>query len=152
EGLLLALGTPSASPQSFLSGDGHAADTVPAVEAPLELHAAAFETTLGGDPFDAIVDQALPPDWSIEAPTEPQPVTPKSDGRVRIESLDDFPTPEDRLTLEAALRDLVSGTGAGRAELHVGDREHVELVVEVGPKDPLLQGLVALALQLGTPQ
>jgi len=151
EGLLLALGTPSVSPQSFLTGDGTTADTIPAVEAPLELHAAAFETTLGGDAFDAIVDQAIP-DWSPEAPTEPQLVTPRGDGRLPVQNLDDFPTPEDRRTLEAALRDLVNGTGAERAELHVGDRDGIELVVEVGPKDPLLQGLVTLALQLGTPQ
>src|SRR3989441_3749727 len=58
EGLLLALGTPSVTPQSFMA-DEVAPDTTPAVEAPLELHAAALETALGGQPFDSLVEQAL---------------------------------------------------------------------------------------------
>ena len=54
EGLLLALGTPSVSPQAFLDGD-QPTESSPGVEAPLALHAAAFETSLGGGDFEAIV-------------------------------------------------------------------------------------------------
>lgn len=150
EGLLLALGTPSASPHSFLSA-GTNGDTTPAVEAPLELHAAVFETTLGGGSFDAIVEQALP-DFSPEAPTEPQPMRPTGRAHVVVPSLDDFPSVEDRRGLEAAIRELMANTGAGRAEIHMGGPDSMELVVELGPQDPLLKGLVALAVQLGTPQ
>src|SRR5262245_48997392 len=41
EGLLLALGTPSLTPQLFMADDSDA-DTTPGVEAPLELHPAAL--------------------------------------------------------------------------------------------------------------
>src|SRR5438876_7865145 len=75
EGLLLALGTPSVTPQSFMTDEG-APDTTPAVEAPLELHAAALETALGGQPFDDLVEQALP-DISDDAPTAPAVVVPR---------------------------------------------------------------------------
>ncbi|HYM80804.1 MAG TPA: hypothetical protein VEY91_05260 [Candidatus Limnocylindria bacterium] len=151
EGLLLALGTPSVSPQSFLAGGGLAADTTPGVQAPLAVHAAAFETTLGGEPFDALVEKALS-DLSSEAPSEPQPVTLRGERQLVIPSLENFPTTEDRQGLETALRELMHDTGAGRAELHMGGHDQLELVVEVGPQDPLLKGLVALAIQLGTPQ
>jgi len=43
-------------------------------------------------------------------------------------------------------------TGAGRAELHVIGPDRIETVVEVGPTDALLRGLVELATELGTPQ
>src|SRR5262249_26083442 len=43
-------------------------------------------------------------------------------------------------------------TGAGRAELHVEGPEASETLVEVGPADALLAGLVELALKSGTAQ
>src|SRR5215831_19324186 len=94
EGLLLALGTPSLTPQHFMANDA-GADTTPAVEAPLELHAAALETALGGDSFDAVVEQALP-DVSDDAPTAPQPVVPNAEPRFVIPSLEEFPSLADR--------------------------------------------------------
>jgi hypothetical protein len=150
EGLLLALGTPSVTPQAFLAGDDtHSA--VPAVEAPLALHAAAFESAVGGKDFDAIMEQALP-DVSADAPTTPKPVELSRRRVAQIESLDDFPTPEDRRGLETALRSLMAETGAGRAELHLVGPDQIETVVEVGPADVLLRGLVELASELGTAQ
>ena len=150
EGLLLALGTPSVSPQAFLDGD-QPTESSPGVEAPLALHAAAFETSLGGGDFEAIVEQALP-DLELDGPTAPEPVEIRETHSVRVGSLDEFPSIEDRHSLEDALRGLMSVTGAGRAELHVGTVEAMAMVVEVGPGDALLKGLVALALELGTPQ
>jgi hypothetical protein len=150
EGLLLALGTPSLTPQLFMANGG-SADTTPAVEAPLELHAAALETALGGEPFDAVVEQALP-DVSDDAPTAPRPIVPQGEPRFVIPSLEEFPSLADRHGLEGALRSLMSGTGAGRAELHVHGPELPDMVVEVGPVDALLRGLVELAQQHGTPQ
>src|SRR5262245_60897841 len=73
EGLLLALGTPTVSPESLLEGRAATANEPPAIEAPLTLHAAAFEEALGGEEFTAIVDQSLP-DLTHDAPTMPQPV------------------------------------------------------------------------------
>ncbi len=151
EGLLLALGTPSATPQSYLTGFGPDASSEPAIEAPLALHAAAFENAIGGEAFSAIVEQALP-DLADGAPTTPIPVVPQGLGRVVIRSLDDFPSPEDRLGLENALREIVRQSGADGAELYAGKSEDVALVAQVGEQDPLLKGLVDLALKLGEPQ
>ena len=150
EGLLLALGTPSVTPQSFVANET-APDTTPAVEAPLELHAAALETALGGAPFDALVEQALP-DISDDAPTAPSPVIPRAEPRFVMPNLEEFPSLADRQGLESALRVLMSDTGAGRAELHVSGPEASVFHVEVGPADALLKGLVELAAQQGTPQ
>jgi hypothetical protein len=150
EGLLLALGTPSVTPQAFLAGD-QTHPTVPAVEAPLAVHAAAFESAVGGADFDAIMEQALP-DVSADAPTAPTPVEITGRRAEQVVSLDDFPSPEDRRGLEAALRGLMAETGAGRAELHLIGPDQVETVVEVGPADALLRGLVELATDLGTAQ
>jgi len=154
EGLLLALGTPSVTPQVFLTGEQNASSRPsiePSIEAPLEFHAAAFETAVGGDDFDAIMEQALP-DVSLDAPTTPQPVRIPEHPSVQVASLGEFPSPEDRQGLEAALRILMESTGTRRAELHVTGPDQVEMVVELGPIDALLGSLVGLARQLGGPQ
>ena len=150
EGLLLALGTPSVTPQLFMANES-SPDTTPAVEAPLELHAAALETALGGESFDSLVEQALP-NISDDAPTAPTPVLPKGEPTFIIPSLEEFPSLDDRRGLENALQILMTDTGAGRAELHVEGPEASETVVEIGPADALLRGLVELAQQHGTPQ
>ena len=151
EGLLLALGTPTVTPDSLLSGRGEAVSEPPAIEAPLALHAAAFEEALGGEEFTAIVDQSLP-DLSQDAPTAPQPVRITGQRGPSVPTLADFPSPEDRKGLEQALSSLVLGTGAEAAELHAGHSGRLERVVQVGPEDPLLRGLVDLALELNVPQ
>ena len=151
EGLLLALGTPSLTPQSFFSNGHHQAETIPAVEAPLELHAAALETALGGEEFDRLVEQALP-DISDDAPTAPGEVTPRAEPRFVIPNLEEFPSCEDRMGLEAALRGLMENTGAERAELVVSGPEDSEIRVELGPEDALLRGLIELAQSHGTSQ
>jgi hypothetical protein len=151
EGLLLALGTPCASPQSLASGENGDHEATPAIEAPLALHAAAFETALGGDDFDHIVEQSLP-DLSVDAPTTPLEVRPTGQNGVRVSSLDDFPSPEDRQGLEGALAALVARTGARGAQLCAGPGDQVVLLAHVGPADPLLKGLIDLAFQLNTPQ
>jgi hypothetical protein len=150
EGLLLALGTPSVTPQSFMANEV-APDLTPAVEAPLELHAAALETTLGGEPFDSLVEQALP-DVSDDAPTAPAPVVPRGEPSFVIASLEEFPSLDDRRGLEKALQLLMTDTGAGRAELHIEGAESSETLIEIGPADALLRGLVELAQERGTPQ
>ena len=151
EGLLLALGTPSVTPQAFLSGEAGIRPTVPAVEANLALHAVAFESAVGGADFGSIVEQALP-DVAAETRTTPAPVEKSGRREHLVESLEDFPSPEDRRGLEQSLRTLMVETGADRAELHLVGPDSIETVVEVGPEDALLKGLVQLADQIGTPQ
>jgi hypothetical protein len=150
ESLLLALGTPCQTPQAFLHGStGEPA--APDVEAPLALHAATLEHTLGGTDFDDLIEQALP-DLGVDAPVRPLPPRVTPIPSVRIITLEDFPSPESRHRLERALKDLVSDSGAGTAELHAGDTASLQLVAQVGPEDKLLRGLIDLANELGTPQ
>lgn len=149
ESLLLALGTPSQSPQGFLREQPE--DATPAIEAPLALHAAAFENALGGEDFNALVEQALP-DLAEDAPTAPQPVRATGQPTWPISSLDDFPSSEDRKALEDALRGVMVDTGAPVAELHAGRNDQLERVLHMGPEDPLLRGLVDLAREANAPQ
>jgi hypothetical protein len=150
EGLLLALGVPSTSPQAYFAGESDPTAR-PAVEAPLAMHAAAFESSVGGGDFDAIMEQSLP-DVSDDAPTMPPPVVIHDRGGVKVQNLEEFPSPEDRFALETALRSLMEQTGAGRAEVRIVGPDQVETRVEVGPADTLLASLVELASGLGTPQ
>jgi hypothetical protein len=151
ESLLLALGTPSQSPQGFLREQPEAPDDTPAIEAPLALHAAAFENALGGEDFNALVEQALP-DLAEGAPTTPQPVRPSGQRVWPVSSLDDFPSNEDRQALEDALKNIMEDTGARIAELHAGRADGLERVVHMGPEDPLLRGLVDMAREANAPQ
>lgn len=151
EGLLLALGTPCVSPESLLRGSELAHADTPAVEAPLALHAIAFESALGGADFDALIEQALP-DIGDGAPAAPRPVAPPGRFELRVSSLAEFPSIEDRQGLEQALADLASGTGAQTAELRAGRAGDVKLLVRVGDEDPLLAGLIDLALSENAPQ
>ena len=80
-------------------------------------------------------------------------VTPREPSLARrLQSLLHFPSFEDRKALEEALRQLVANTGAVGAELHAGRARVMELVAQVGKHDPLLEGMVDLALQLNAPQ
>jgi hypothetical protein len=151
EGLLLALGTPSSTPQSYLDGLPIVDQDTPAIEAPLALHAAAFEDALGGEAFAALVEQALP-DLSSDAPTVPGPVHPTALPASQVRSLDDFPSLEDRQGLEEALRALMASTGAESAEFHAGRSDQVQRVVHAGKEDALLRGLVEMALEVNQPQ
>ena len=151
EGLLLALGTPCVSPESLLRGADLTHARTPAVEAPLALHAIAFESALGGADFDALVEHALP-DVSDGAPTAPRSVAPAGRFELRVSSLAEFPSLEDRQGLERALADLASDTGAQAAELRAGRSGDVKLLVHVGDEDPLLAGLIDLALTQNAPQ
>jgi hypothetical protein len=151
EGLLLALGTPCMAPRAFVEGQSIEDEDRPAIEAPLALHAAAFETTLGGGDFDDIVRQTLP-DVGDDAPTAPAPVrrtTRRSDDE--LAKLDQFPSLEDRRALEQALEGLIADTGAASAVLQAG-RDGLQVVAKVGAEDALLAGLITLALELNTPQ
>jgi hypothetical protein len=151
EGLLLALGTPCASPHSVIEGHSVMDGFIPAIEAPLALHAAAFETALGGDDFASIVEQSLP-DLSADAPTAPLVVRATGRPGPAIMTLEDFPSPEDRKGLEGALAALVVQTGAGGAELYAGRADQLEVMAHVGPEDTLLTSLIEIALELNTPQ
>lgn len=151
ESLLLALGTPSQSPQGFLKDAPEPLDVTPAIEAPLALHAAAFENALGGEDFNALVEQALP-DLTADAPTAPQPVLPSGQPTWPISTLDDFPSAEDRKALEDVLKNVMTDTGARIAEVHAGKNDGLERVLHMGPEDPLLRGLVDLAREANAPQ
>jgi hypothetical protein len=151
ESLLLALGTPCQTPQEFLKGFVSEAEVHPAIEAPLALHAATLEHTLGGGDFSALLQQALP-DIGEGAPVTPEPVHRVPQATVRVLSMEDFPSRESRAHLERALKDLVNMSGAGTAELHAGNDASLQLVAQVGPEDKLLRGLIDLAHELGTPQ
>lgn len=151
EGLLQALGTPCASPRTFLEGSDGMEDNGPGVEAPLAMHAAAFEDALGGERFEAVMEQMLP-DVDEAAPTAPEPVEPTGRAVVFLSSLDDFPSIDDRRRLENALRSIMNQTGAERAELLSSDRGVRQTIAQIGPDDLLLKGLVELALRFNTPQ
>lgn len=103
ESLLLALGTPCQTPQDFLRVPPGAPDPRPTIEAPLTLHAAAFEQSLGGALEDA-VDRAIP-DLAEQTPLAPRALVIPAHPRIAIDSLDDFPSHESRSRLEAALKD-----------------------------------------------
>jgi hypothetical protein len=151
EGLLLALGTPCLAPRAFLEGVPVSEAHGPAIEAPLALHAAALETTLGGGDFDAIVEHALS-DIGDDAPTTPGPV--RTSGRVdaSVPSLAEFPSLEDRRALEQALILLLADTGAASAVLQAGRPDDMRIIARVGDEDPLLDGLIGLALALNSAQ
>lgn len=151
EGLLQALGTPCASPQAYLEGPAADGQCGPAIEAPLAVHAAALEDALGGDDFEAIMEQSLS-DAGDGAPTRPQPVQPTDRPGPRVPSLEDFPSPDDRLRLQDALREMMHSTGAEGAQLLAGRAGNVELLAQIGGDDPLLKGLVEMAIKSNTPQ
>jgi len=149
ESLLLALGTRCQTPQEFLGGQ--AQPTTHGIEAPLALHAAAFEQSLNGGVLDAVLAEALP------ELTDPSPLTPSAPAlfgppRMLVADFGDFPSREARARLEEAIKALVEGSGAGTAELHTAEGGSLSLVAQVGPEDRLLRGLIDLAMELGTPQ
>ena len=151
EGLLLAMGTPCVSPESLLRGADLTHAHTPAVEAPLALHAIAFENALGGGDFDALIEQALP-DIGDGGPATPRSAPPAARIELRVSSLSEFPSLEDRQGLERALADLASGTGALTAELRAGRTGDVRLLARVGDEDPLLAGLIDLAMSQNSAQ
>lgn len=151
EGLLLALGTPCVTPEGLLHGPDLSQAQAPAVEAPLAVHAAALESALGGTDFDALIEQVLP-DATPDAPTAPLPVGPPPRGSARVTTLEGFPSLEDRRGLEHALADLVASTGALGAELRAARTGDMDLVARVGGEDPLLTGLIGLALDQNAAQ
>ncbi len=151
ESLLVALGTPCVTPEDYLRGaPADAAASTPGVDAPLAVHAAALEQSLAGA-VDALIDDALP-DLAESTPLAPRAIETAQTPRILGVSLADFPSIETRSHLEQALKNLVSLTGAGSAELHAGDRAQLKLVAQVGPEDRLLKGLIDLANEMGTPQ
>ena len=149
EGLLHVLGTPCVTPESFLEGTSVEL-APPAVEASPLLHAAALETTLGGS-YDEMLAHAIP---DGTAPVDgDRPPSPRPEPAESAEtSLEAFPSPEDRRGLEAALSQLLATTGATVAEVHTGRNEDIERIAHVGSDDPLLNGLVELALRMDAPQ
>jgi len=154
ESLLVALGTPCMTPEEYLHGPAVADTSLPGVDAPLALHAAAMEQSLAGSAsggLDAIVESALP-DLTEPTPLAPRPIVEPAEPKHAVASLVDFPSREAREDLEDALKTLVFSTGAGTAEVHSGDRTRLKLVAQVGPDDRLLKGLVDVANEMGTPQ
>ena len=149
ESLLLALGTPCQTPQEFMGGQRDEAP--PGIEAPMALHAAAFEQSLSGGHLDAVLAEALP------ELTDPSPLVASGPSlmgppRMLVADFGDFPSREARSRLEEAIKALVEGSGAGTAELHTAEGGSLSLVAQVGPDDRLLRGLIDLAMELGTPQ
>jgi hypothetical protein len=125
-----------------------AAPEVAKAPSPPEVASAAPAKAAAED-FDSVVEQALE---GMARPVSTVRVQSRSTDRSRpLENLRNFPSPEDRAALEAALRQLVVNTGAGSAELHAG-RANLMKLIQVGAQDPLLEGIVGLALQLNSPQ
>jgi len=154
ESLLVAFGTPCMTPEEYLRGPAAADASLPGVDAPLAVHAAAMEQSLAGSTggaLEALVENALP-DLTEPTPLAPRPIPEPAEPRHAVASLVDFPSREARDQLEGALKALVSSTGAGTAEVHGGDRTRLNLVAQVGPDDRLLKGLVDVANEVGTPQ
>ncbi len=149
ESLLLALGTPCQTPQEYLGGFADA--PMQGIEAPMALHAAAFEQSLSGGALDAVLAEALP---ELRDPSPLLPSTPSLVGppRMLVADFGDFPSREARERLEEAIKALVEDSGAGTAELHTAEGGALSLVAQVGPEDRLLRGLIDLAMELGTPQ
>lgn len=152
EGLLRVLGTPCVTPESFLDGRETPEAAAPAIDASLAVHAAALESALGGGSMDEIVDQALPDMTQDAAVRPPEAAKRPRNAAPLVSSLEDFPSPADRRGLEQALNGLMADTGASAAELHAGRSGEVEVVAQVGEQDPLLKGLVDLALESEEPQ
>lgn len=152
ETLLSALGTPTMTPDQFLFG----AFAPLTNEDPLVAPAPPSWPVPASEPphasgVDDLIDEALP---ELAEPVVTAPITKvmPAGPRIRIATLEDFPSPEVRSELEDALKHLVSMTGAGSAELHAGDRHQITLVAQAGPEDRLLRGLIDLANEMGTPQ
>jgi hypothetical protein len=142
------------TPEEYLRGPAAADASLPGVDAPLALHAAALEQSLAGSgasALEAIVENALP-DLTEATPLVPRAMPEPAEPRQPVASLVDFPSREAREDLEAALKSLVHATGAGTAEVHSGDRSELQLLAQVGPDDRLLKGLVDVANEMGTPQ
>lgn len=139
EGLLQAMGTPSQTPQDFVAEkpgvSGHTLD----METALRLHAALLDAALGGT-IDVKAAPQFESPAAVTPPAEPIPSEPAC-------GVKNVPGLEDRPGLEAMLAELMSGTGATRAELRVAKDDAANSVIELGPADPLLAGLVALAEQ-----
>jgi hypothetical protein len=149
EGLLHVLGTPCVTPESFL--EGAAVELAPpAVEASPLLHAAALETSLGGS-YDEMLSRAIP-DGSAPVDGDHPPSPRPAPAEAAESSFETFPTLEDRRGLEAALSQLLATTGATVAEVHTGRNDDLERIAHVGSDDPLLNGLVELALRMDAPQ
>jgi hypothetical protein len=149
EGLLLALGTPTLTPQTFVAHDQRPGEAISEVENALELPTLPIEATLASDDFEHFIEHALP-DLSDDAPIGPPRVPSRNKASLRLPGKDDFPGPEARADLEATLRSLMADTGAERAEVRVDGPQGAEIIVEVGPEDPLLGGVVELAQLHGT--
>ena len=106
--------------------------------------------TPAGEDFESVVEQAL--GGMAKVTTKVRSQRRKPDPRKALQNLKNFPSEQDRASLEAALQELVKNTGAGSAELHAGRASGIELVAQVGQHDPLLEGMVGLAFQHNTPQ
>lgn len=104
----------------------------------------------GGQDFESVVEQALGGLAKITTTVRSQ--RKKPDPLKPIQNLQNFPSQEDRASLEAALQQMIATTGAVSAELHAGRASGIELVAQVGKHDPLLEGMVGLAFQLNSPQ
>lgn len=153
EGLLRALGTPCMTTAQFLFGAP--AEPVATVPMPTAMAAGPDPVAAPGPSgtVDELVDAALPDlATPMPMPSPSRPMVVPAGPRIKVYSLEDFPSPEIRSELEDALKHLVSMTGAGSAELHAGDRSQLTLVAQVGPEDRLLRGLIELANEMGTPQ
>lgn len=178
EGLLLALGTPSFTPQEFIADRDAPAETAPVAETALQIQAAVLEAALDIQTIEAFVDLALTelPTHNSTAPATPETGSPETSATptepasepapIRIEGFGDRPLPspspatrlgtvpdlEDRVGIEAVLLRLMTETDTARAEVHIAGPGPLALAVEAGPADPLLAGLVGRAESLDSPQ
>ena len=134
---------PVPSADAGAGAEGRASSPV----APAEAQAGASPAR---DDFESVVEQTLGGMAKVTTTVRPQRRRP--DPRKALQNLQNFPSEQDRASLEAALQELVKNTGAGSAELHAGRASGIELVAQVGAHDPLLEGMVGLAFQHNSPQ
>ena len=153
EALLSALGTPVLTPDQFLFGafmpSAPTTDAEPSLPSTWPIPHAHEASPMPA--VDDLIDEALP-ELAAPVPSVPTSSLLPPGPRIKLATLEDFPSPEVRSQLEDALKHLVNVTGAGSAQLHAGDRHQITLVAQVGPEDRLLRGLIDLANELGTPQ
>jgi hypothetical protein len=140
EGLLQAMGTPSQTPQDFVAEVPDVSGYTLDMETALRLHAALLDAALGG----AVGEASTGPVFAEPADDEPPAVVTSAEPACGVK---DVPRLEDRPRLEAMLTQLMSETGATRAELRLARDEASSPMLELGPADPLLAGLIALAEQ-----
>jgi hypothetical protein len=141
ERLLNALGTPIATPRSFLDAGARESQWDPSGEAGHESHAINGSNRMI---LNGILAHAIPDLATAEEPDTAAAPLPSTPG--------DVPRIEDRPGLERALARWITTSGAIAAELRAGPASKMERLCGKGANDPLLETLIAMAIAADSPQ